>query len=176
MSIISKIPDDSRARYPVALFESSILDAAGDYNFENAGNTDVELMDDVTPGAVYLIERINFFGNAIEGDWLEGMKTKVDFPRVSVRFSRVGGASIFADPFRGVNYVDNAESLIYFRTSQKGDTLVTSMFGKIAQVAGMVGKATLRAEINFSIYEIRNQKWISLFETDPARVGLTLRV
>lgn len=176
MSIISKIPDDSRARYPVVRFESDPLDGFADYDWENAGNTNVTLMDDVTPGAVYLIERINFFANASESDWLESMKTPADFPRISIRFSRIGGGSIFADPFRCVNYVDNAEQLVYFRTSQKDDTIVASMYGKVAQVPGMVGKLTLLAQANFTIYEIRNAAWLKIFESDPARLGLTLRV
>jgi len=34
----------------------------------------------------------------------------------------------------------------------------------------------LISQINFTVYEIVDTKWIDLFERDPARLGLTLRV
>jgi hypothetical protein len=176
MSIISKIPDDSRVRYPVARFRSDALNGLGRYNWENAGNDGVFLLGDLKPTSVYLLERVAFYANVAEGDWLESMLTPTEFPRVSLRLSGVGGHSIYGDPFRCVNYVDNNEQLIYFRSQQKGVDLLASMYGQVGQVAGMVGKLTLLSQINFTVYEIVNKDWIKTFERDPARLGLTLRV
>jgi len=176
MAIISKIPDNSRVRYPVARFVSSNLDGLGQYSWENAGNTLVNIMTEMAQGHVYLIERVSFFANVPESDWLESMLTPNDFPRVSLQFNRIGGASIYAEPFRCVNYIDNNEQLLYFKSLQKGDTLAASMFGRVVQTPGMVGLLNLISQINFTVYEIVDTKWIELFERDPARLGLTLRV
>jgi hypothetical protein len=175
MSIISKIPDNSRIRYPVALFVSDNLDGSAQYNWENAGNAAVPLMTEMSASNVYLIERVNFFANVAESDWLESMIAPINFPRVSLGFNRIGGASIYAEPFRCVNYIDNAEQLLYFRALQNGDILTATMIGRIQQSAGMVGNLNLRAQINFNIYEITDRKWINLYERDPAHLGLTLR-
>lgn len=175
MSIIAKLPDSARVQYPVVRFQSSNL-LLGDYAFENAGNTDVLLMDNLNAGSLYLVERISFFASAFEGDWLKSMKAAIDFPRISVRFSRIGGASIFGGPFRCVNYIDNNEQLIYLKPSQAGDTLVSSMYGTVAQVAGMVGELFLVAQMNLTVYEVTDKRWIKSFLMDPDFLGATLRV
>lgn len=176
MAIISRIPDNSRVRYPVACFVSTDLDGLGQYAWENAANTNVFLMDNVIPTSVYLVERVSFFANVKESDWLESMLTPADFPRVSIRVDKEGGKSIYGDPFRCVNYVDNSEQLLYFRGLQKDSRLVASMYGKVKQTVAMVGDLNLLAQINFTVYEIVDQKWIAAFERDPARMGLTVRV
>ena len=175
MSIISKIPDNSRVRYPVARFVSDNLNGLGQYVWENAGNTLVTLMSDLAPSNVYLIERVSFFANVPEGDWLESMLTPADFPRVAVQFNRIGGASIYAEPFRAVNYVDNNEQLLYFRPLQSGDLLAATMFGTVNQSPGMVGMLNLVSQINFTVYEITDRKWIGMYERDPNRFGGSLR-
>lgn len=176
MSIISKIPDNSRVRYPVVRFVSDNLDGLGQYNWENAGNTLATLMTEMSAQNVYLVERVSFYANVAESDWLESMIAPANFPRVAVQFNRIGGASIYAEPFRCVNYVDNNEQLLYFQPLQNGDILAATMFGQVQQTAGMVGKLNLLAQINFTVYEITDRSWITLFQRDPARLGLTLRV
>lgn len=170
MSIINHIPDNSRVRYPVARFVSSNLDGFGRYVWENAGNTKVTLMTDLNANHVYLVERVSFYANVAEADWLESMITPVDFPRIPIAFNRVGGASIYAEPFRAVNYVDNNEQLLYFQALQPEDILVASMFGQVQQTAGMVGKLNLIAQINFTMYEITDRKWIEAYKRDPGHV------
>ena len=44
MTIINKIPDNSRVLFPVSRFESSALNGFGRYVWENAGNTQVNLI------------------------------------------------------------------------------------------------------------------------------------
>lgn len=176
MAIISKIPDNSRVRYPVARFVSSALDGLSQYAWENAGNTQVPLMQDMNASHVYLVERVSFFANVAESDWLGSMLTPADFPRVSIQFNRIGGSSIYAEPFRCVNYIDNNEQLLYFRALQNGDVLTATMYGTVQQVPGMVGMLTLVSQINFTVYEITDRNWIQVFERDPGRVGATVRV
>lgn len=176
MSIISRIPDNSRVRYPVVRFVSDNLNGLGQYNWENAGNTLANLMTEMSASNVYLIERASFFANVAESDWLGSMLTPADFPRVALQFNRIGGASIYADPFRCVNYIDNNEQLIYFMPLQNNDIMAATMFGRVQQVPGMVGMVNLIAQMNFTVYEITDRNWINLFQRDPARLGMSLRV
>lgn len=175
MAIISKIPDNSRVRYPVARFVSDNLDGLAQYNWSNATNRNVAIMADLKPPHVYLFERVSYFANVDEGDWLESMLTPADFPRVALSFQKNPGASVYGEPFRCVNYIDNNEQLLYAQAKQKDDILTASMFGRVQQTAGMVGKLNLLAQINFTCYEITDANWIRLFEKNPARLGLTLR-
>lgn len=176
MSIISKIPDDSRVRYPVARFRSADLDGLGEYDWETAGNTNVLLLEALKPTSVYLLERISYYANVAESAWLESMLLPEDFPRVSVRLDGISGHSIYGDPFRCVNFVDNNEQLIYFKGLQTAANLVATMYGKVGQVPAMVGKLSLLGQINFTVYEIVNREWIKTFERDPAHLGLTVRL
>ncbi len=176
MSIISKIPDNSRVRYPVARFQSAGLDGLGQYEWGTAGNKDVPLMDSMRPTSVYLIERVSFFANVLEGTWLESMLTPDDFPRISIKVKGVGGQSIFGDPFRCVNYVDNNEQLLYLQCVRPGDQLVATMYGKVLQVPAMAGMLNLLSEINFTAYEITDKDWVTTYMKNPGRLGLTLRV
>jgi len=172
MSIISRIPDNSRVRYPVVRFVSEDLDVNSQYSWETVGNTKAILMTDLVPGHVYLMERGSFYANVAESDWLESMLAPIDFPRVAIQFTRIGGASIYGDPFRCVNYVDNNEQLIYFEALQKNDILGATMFGRVKQVPGMVGKLNLISQMNFTVYEITDNKWINAYKRDPGRLGL----
>jgi hypothetical protein len=176
VSIISKIPDNSRVRYPVVRFVSDNLNGLGQYNWENAGNTLVTLIDNMSASNIYLIERVSFFANVAEAEWLGSMLAPINFPRIALQFNRIGGASIYAEPFRCVNYVDNNEQLIYFRALQNADVMAATMFGQVQQTAGMVGMVNLLAQFNLTVYEITDRKWIDLYERDPARLGSTLRV
>lgn len=133
-------------------------------------------MTDLEPSHIYLIERVNFFANVAESDWLSSMITAADFPRIALQFDRIGPGSIYAEPFRAVNYVDNAETLIYFRCQQKGDRLCATMFGQVQQVPGMVGMLNLISQINFTVYEITDTAWAQTFERNPERFGSGWRV
>lgn len=176
MSIISRIPDNSRVRYPVVRFVSDALDGLGQYNWSVAGNLNVVIMTDLKPPNVYLFERVSFFANVGETDWLESMLTQNDFPRVALSWQKNSGASIYGEPFRCVNYIDNCEQLLYAQSKQKEDSITASMFGRVQQTPGMVGKLNLLAQINFTVYEITDQNWIKLFERDPGRLGLPVQV
>ncbi len=175
MSIISRIPDNSRVRYPVVRFVSDNLDELGQYGWENAGNTLAPLMAEMSASNVYLIERVSFFANVAEAEWLASMLTPADFPRVAIQFNRIGGASIYAEPFRCVNYVDNNEQLLYFMPLQNGDVLAATMFGRVNQTQEMIGSVNLLAQMNFTVYEITDRNWINLFQRDPARLGVPFR-
>lgn len=163
MSIIERIPvnpNSTRVRYPVIRFSAPLL--LGQYNFGIAANTD-QLLFRMQANSVYLIERFSFFAQAAEADWLESMDTAANFPAYRVHYRFDEANSLFPDPIRCVNYVDNAEQLVFFRSTREDEELLISFFGVVNQVAGMVGLDPLLAEVNFTIYQITDEAWIRRF-------------
>lgn len=174
--VITKLPDSARPRYPAVEFESDTLDGQGEYNFGVAANVDKLLMDNLSPGSLYHVAAISFYAAALEGDWLKSMISKDEFPRVTVRLIPGKARSWFADPFRCVNYVDNLDQVIWLPPVQKGDTLVASMYGRVRQVAGMVGESTLKAQFNMAVYEVDAAQWLQTFRENPKHSGSTWRL
>jgi len=171
MAIIAQIPinnNSTRVRYPVFRFSAPL--GAGIYDFNIAGNTDQLLMP-LQSNSVYLIERINFFAQAGEADWLESMRTPADFPAFTLRYQNESANSIFPEPVQCVNFVDNLEQLVFFRTTRDRENLLISFTGIVNQVAGMVGLNPLLTEVNFTIYQITDETWIKKF-INPEGLGL----
>lgn len=163
MSLVAQIPinpNGSRVRYPVKRFSAPF--GAGTYNFAQVGNTDV-LLYKLSASSVYCMERINFYANVSEADWLEGMGAEATFPAFTVRFQHSPDVSIWPEPVRCVNYIDNEEQLVFFRTTRQDDNLLITFTGLVNQVAGMVGTDPLLAQVNFTMYEITDQPWIEKF-------------
>jgi len=163
MSIIERIPVNPnavRVRYPVKRFSAPF--AAGQYDFAQAGNTN-QLLLTLQANSVYLIERINFFAEADEADWLRSMDTEANFPAFRVHYLNDDANSLYPEPVRCVNYIDNAEQLVFFWTTREDESLLISFSGIVNQVAGMVGVDPLLAEVNFTLYQITDQPWNKRF-------------
>lgn len=163
MSIIERIPTNpngSRVRYPVKRFSAPF--ALGQYDFAQAGNTDVVLTK-LQANSIYCIERINFFAQVAEGVWLESMDTEVNFPAFRLHYQNDDSNSIYPEPVRCVNYLDNAEQLIFFWSTREEENLLITFSGIVNQVAGMVGIDPLLAEVNFTMYQITDQAWNKAF-------------
>lgn len=172
MSIINRIPENSRVRFPVVRFQSANLNGLGQYDFGTAANLKAVFMSDMNPQAVYVFTLVNFFANVAEADWLSSMLTAPDFPRISLQYLRIGGASIYGEPFRAVNYVDNSEQLIYTRPQQKGDIMGATMFGLVQQVPAMIGNVFLVAQFNATVYEVTDRDWIREYERNPVKARI----
>lgn len=159
MAIIERIPVNPQAvrvRYPVIRFSAPF--AAGQYDFAQPGNTDQVLLP-LEANSVYLIERINFFAQVAEADWLLSMDTAANFPAFKLHYQNDDANSLYPEPVRCVNYIDNAEQLVFFWTTREDENLLISFSGIVNQVAGMVGIDPLLAEVNFTLYQVTDQKW-----------------
>ena len=73
------------------------------------------------------------------------------------------GIRFWPEPVRCVNYIDNEEQLVFFRTGRVADDLLITFNGIVNQVAGMVGIDPLLAQVNFTMYEITDSQWIEKF-------------
>lgn len=168
MSILAKIPRDSRVRYPVARFSAPF--AAGVYNFSIPANENVVLLAPMQVSTVYLIERINFFANVPEGVWLESQDTIANYPNFRLHFLNSPSESLYPEPVRCVNYIDNGEQLIWYASTRSDESLLISFAGLVNQVPATVGIPTLFAQVNFTIYQVQNAEWIELFNRGEIRL------
>lgn len=172
MSIIARIPinpNGVRVRYPVARFIAPF--GGGQYDFNQPFNTN-QLLIPLENNSIYLIERINFYANVSEVAWLESAGAELPFFRL--RFQNNPSNSIFPEPVRCGNYIANGEQLVFFRNTRKDDDLLITFGGIINQVAATVGVDPILAQVNFTIYQIINEKWAKQF-IDPehyAELGL----
>lgn len=163
MPVILQIPltvNASRPRFPVVRFSAPF--AGGQYSFNQVGNTRVTLMR-LQSNSLYLLSAFSFFANVSESDWLASMDTKENFPACQLSFKNGTSPSIYPDPLRCVNYVDNADQLIYFLSGRSEDILEITFSGIVNQVAGMVGVDPLLAEVNLNIYQITDQEFIKKY-------------
>jgi len=170
MSLIAQIPinnNSTRVRYPSVRFSAPL--GAGIYDFGIPANTDIQLME-LQANSVYCIERINFFAQAAEADWLESMRTPLEFPSFFLRYQNEPNPSQFAEGVQCVNYIDNMEQLVFFRQTREQENLLISFRGVVDQVAGMVGFDPLLCEVNFVIYQITDSEWVRKY-INPADFG-----
>lgn len=167
--IIDRIPRGSRPRFPVVTFESDVL-LLGQYQFNNAANTDVVVLENISPSCVYVIDSLTVFGNMAEDAYLEGQLTAVNIPRFHLHLLRSASSAIYAEPYRMGNYIDGLQQLVYFRAQARGgqavDTLLATCFGLVDQSPGLVGFPTIQLQISFVIYEITDQAWVEAFEAE----------
>lgn len=163
MSIISKIPRDSRVRYPVQRFSANF--AGGVYDFSAVGNTnqDLQLLAPMQQQTVYLIERINFFASIDEGTWLESQGPLATFPNFRLSFLNSKSDTIYPEPIRCVNYIDNSEQLIFYWSTRSNEELLISFNGLVNQVPATVGVPTIFTQVNFTIYQIQETNWVKAF-------------
>lgn len=172
MSIIAKIPLDSRVRTPQNRFAAPF--GGGFYDFSIAANTN-QLVFNLNPSCIYLVERDNFSANLIAGVWLEGQLTTAEFPRFVLTRLLTPDVSVYAEPSRCLNYKDNDEKVSYFKTDQIDDQLLITFIGKVKQTASMNFATQLITQVSFTIYQIGNPNWIKWFnspERDFEAVGL----
>ncbi len=88
------------------------------------------------------------------------MDVQANFPGFRLHKEFDSSDSIYPEPVQCVNYMDGIEQLVYFRTLRESDNLLISFGGVVNQVAGMVGVNPLLAEVNFTMYQITDQKFI----------------
>jgi hypothetical protein len=153
-------PNSTRVRYPVKRFSAPLL--LGAYNYGIPANTD-QLLLKMQANSVYLLERFSFFAQSSESDWLESMGAEIDFPSYRIHYRYDDSNSLLAEPVRCVNYVDNAEQLVFFRSTREGEELLISFSGIVNQVAGMVGLDPLLCQVNFTLYQVTDSHWITRF-------------
>jgi len=155
-NVIPLNPNAVRVRYPVMRFSAPFV--AGQYDFAQAGNTNQSLLK-MQANSIYLIERISFFAQCGESDWLLGMDTVANFPAFFLRYKYDDAHSLFPEPVRCANFKQNEEQSVYFWSTRENEELLISFTGIVNQVAGMVGIDPLLVEVNFTLYQIINEKW-----------------
>lgn len=166
MTIIARLPQNARPRYPQARFESAIF-AAGIYDFNIPINQNVNFLQ-LRGQSVYVIDKFSFSAALPEGDWLSSTDVPVlQFPTFSLRKETMEGNNIYMEPIPALNYIDNGDTLLYFRAKQDLEFLQITFNGQLIQVPNTVGIPQLTTQVSALIYEVSYSDWTIFFEGDP---------
>lgn len=152
MSIIYQIPHTSRFIMTKNIFTATFNSpTAGKYDFGKAANTGVSVQK-IFKGTLYLIERVSIGGTVPEGDYLESIET---IPELKLRTLKTG-AIIYKLPMPIVNYIDDQDIVGWVLSDIGDDELIADMTGVLDQTANLVGIASVKINISYSIYAIED--------------------
>ena len=162
MSIIARIPGNALVREPFARFDGPYNPAIGGYDYNQAANTDVDILQ-LNAGSLYVIALISFYAATDAGNWLTGVQGSTSIPEIRFRYKNSSATTLFPEPIKLANYRIAEERTIFFLPSAGADALQITMAGYIDQPAALVGVPSLAAQANFTIYEISNTAYIDQF-------------
>jgi hypothetical protein len=138
-----------------AVFNNPTL---GKYNFDNANNKNVPIIE-LTPGSVYLIERISLAGSIAQEAYLQSIET---IPIIRLKRGK-SQEIIYKRDIPIVNYIDNQEMVAWIYSQKSGDFLTADVYGILTQIAETIEVTEIKININLSIYQIRDQQFINKF-------------
>jgi hypothetical protein len=166
MSIIKTIPQSSRYIQVDAIFTATFNNPTlNKYDFGIAANTNVVMLEPLTPTSIYIIDRYSFSANIAEGVFLESIDT---IPTAQYKL-RINPLQIYQKPIPCINYVDNAESIAYFysklgaKEQASRDAFTVDFRGVLNQVPATVGQPTIKALLSVSLYEIIDKNFTQQF-------------
>jgi hypothetical protein len=159
-------PGSVKPRFPVKRFQAVFDGGLGIYDFNATGVAAFnknQVLIPINTNSIYLIERQSFYANVSESAWLEAMGAEADFPFFSLHFEKSAAKQVLEEPVWCVNFLDAVEQVSYYRTANTADNLLISFGGQVGQSFPMVGVDPVLAEVNFTIYQITDDKWCKDF-------------
>lgn len=132
-----------------------------DGNTVGSANNAVKILD-LEPRSVYIIERINFSANMDEGDFKD-----VQVPGQALNiwpYLAETQNKIILDPIPFINYYDNLEVYIAFKTNEEGDELLVNFNGQLGSNFNIAGKLVAVALLQLNIYRIQSTEWVRKFD------------
>jgi hypothetical protein len=137
-------------------FTANFNNPVGQYGFTQvAGNADQVLIN-MNPNYIYLIDRVSFSASIAEATYLDSLGVNAVQPQLRIRFLKQSGALTYPFPFPAINYKNNLEFSLWLRSPKRADQALISMTGVINQVAATVAIPTILAFASFVIYEENN--------------------
>lgn len=158
MAVAKTIPKDSRFIQSLNLFNATFnVPALGQYSFNVPANTG-QIVFPITKTSVFFIERYSFSCNIPEGAYLENI-IAANVPVFRLR-RQADGLVIYKKPLPCVNYIDNAEAIVFFNSDNEFDNLIADFTGILNQSAALVGVPVVTAQVTLNLYEIVESEWI----------------
>lgn len=156
MSIINKIPHTARFISTSNRFTATFnVPIAGAYSFDVAANIN-QIVFDMQPNTVYLIERASFSCDIDEGIYLKSILTLPVY-RLKKKISK---EILYVKEYPLTNYLDDQEVVTWVQSDKGGDSITLSVSGVLDQVPETVGETTVIMNISFSVYAIEDKNYL----------------
>ena len=176
MSLPVKLPIRARPTITANIFTATWNNPTlNRYDFSNVAGNQNQIVLTMTGSSVYIIERVCFSMTIPEGVFQESIDSAVSVPQIKF-FTRKTNQQIFARPQPFINYVDNLELLKFINSDQTNDDLLISFECLLNQVPATVGIVTIKAFLQFNIYEVQNTDWVNRYYDNPDQTIRDLRL
>lgn len=171
MPLRINIPNDSDLAVVGGVFKAVLNDpTVGKYDFTKykVGGTrlnyGVELGLSFEPNYLYFFHQFNFSLTIDEGTFLTAI-TAGTVPLLSVKDSSTQ-KNIFHAPFRVFRYFENSAVDSFHYNLNKNAKLTADFQCVLDQVADLVGISDIYAQVSFSVYQIKDQKFIKAYKSE----------
>jgi hypothetical protein len=171
MSLITRIPPGSALAVVGGIFQSAFGNpTVGEYDFTNYKvggtrfNVAIPLGLKFNPSYLYFFHQLNFSMSIDEGTFLSAIKQGTA-PTLTIRDS-TSRRSIFHNPFRLFRYFENLAVDSFHLNSNANAELLADFQAELVQVADLVGITQIFAQVSFSIYEIKDLKFIDDYKKE----------
>jgi len=125
------------------------------------------------PRTVYVLDKIFFSANMPEGVYQEAIDDSIGLPQL-ILTSKSTEQGVLVRPYNFINYVDNQDNILFFRSDQMEDELLGSFKGLFSQPAEIVGLSTMKIFLQLTIFEVSTTSWVEFFEQSGVEQGQKL--
>lgn len=171
MAIKSEIPKGSALSILGGVFKSKLGDpTVGKYDFTNYReggdryNVAIPLGLKMRPQYLYFFSQLNFSLSIDEGVFLEAID-EGSVPTVSIKDSTTRKI-IFQSPFRLFRYFENSAIDSFHFNLNANAEMIADFQCVLNQIAELVGKENIYAQVSFSVYEITDKKFIESYKRE----------
>lgn len=168
------VPTGSRPIYTENVFSADFNNTTPNkYDFQKIKANRQKLID-LRTRYVYLLDATYFSANMDEGVYQDAMDTSNDTPRLFFTTKTSGDQPAFGRPFNFINYVDNANTVLFIDQVPKKNELLINFQGLFSQPIELAGKLTMEVYIQFLIYEISAVEWVKMYGEPTEQSGKDL--
>lgn len=157
MAIIFKVPNQARYVQTSSIFVGTFnVPTPGVYDFGVAANTGVAVFP-IQPNTVYLVERVTFSGDISGADYAAALDLAGGGRGLVLSLRRaLDNQSVYESALPFASYVSQQESSVFVKSDKAGDILMASLTGRLNQTPALVGIASIRMSVSFSVYCIES--------------------
>lgn len=151
MSVNWVVPRQARFIQTANVFAATFnVPTLGSYDFNVPANQDVVILA-LQPNTVYLVERVTTGADISEADYAAALDLANGAPTLSVKRG-LDSVTVWQTAMPMLRFIEQQESSAWVKSDNSGDTLTASVTGGLLQTAALVGVATIRLSVVFSIY------------------------
>ncbi len=177
MSVPITIPVDARPIFTDNTYTTTFnAHTLGRFDFTNEPTAQNQVVMQLNPNSVYLLEGVEFSMQTGEIDMHKSRDPAEPSPRLRLTTLREG-QELFTGGLPVTNYLDDFEIVLFMSSAQEGDQLRCSYEASFLQRGDLVGQNNLSAFLNLIVYEVNSSQWTGKYfdiKTEPGS-GLAFR-